>query len=109
MSSLWRQDIGQPACGPPEPKSGARCGRGPLLSWMRRTRNGACNARPLGDSYRLYVVWDPPDDPTPAPLMVRSPAARLDHARREGAAARRHDLPAEAVERPARTQERERE
>ena len=58
----------------------------PLLPWMRRIRNGASNARPLGGACRLYLVWDPPDDPAPAPLMVRSPAKRLDHAKREAAA-----------------------
>ena len=80
----------------------------PPHPWTRRTRNGACNARPLGGACRLYVVRDPPDDPAPAPLMVRSPATRLDHTRREVAAIRYHDLPAEAVEQAARTQERER-
>ncbi len=73
---------------------------------MRRTRNGAFNARPLGGACRLYVVRDPPDDPNPAPLTARSLAARLDHAKRE--AARYHDLPAEAVEQASRAPERER-
>ena len=71
----------------PSPNLALDADTAPLLPWMRRTRNGAFNARPPGDTCWLYLVWDPPDDPDPAPLMIRSPAKRLDHAKREAAAA----------------------
>ena len=71
---------------------------------VRLTTNEWYKAQQLGDTYWLYVVWDPLDDPDPVPLMVRNPARRLDHAKREVAAARYYDLPAEAVERAAREQ-----
>ena len=75
---------------------------------IRLTTNEWFKARQLGDTYWLYVVWDPLDDPNPVPLMIRNPAKHLDYAKREVVAARYYDLPAEAVERAARTQERER-
>ena len=71
---------------------------------VRLTTNEWFKARQLGDTYWLYVVWDPLDDPDPAPLMIRNPAKHLDHAKREVAAARYYDLPAEAVERAERAQ-----
>ncbi len=71
---------------------------------VRLTTNEWYKAQQLGDTYWLYVVWDPLDDPDPAPLMIRNPAKHLDHAKREVAAARYYDLPAEAVERAARAQ-----
>ena len=73
---------------------------------VRLTTNEWYKAQQLGDTYWLYVVWDPLDDPDPAPLRVRNPAARLDHAKREVVAARYYDLPAAAVEQAAREQER---
>ena len=75
---------------------------------VRLTTNEWYKAQQLGDTYWLYVVWDPLDDPDPVPLMIRNPAKHLDYAKREVVAARYYDLPAEAVERAARTQERER-
>ena len=71
---------------------------------VRLTTNEWYKGQQLGDTYWLYVVWDPLDDPDPAPLMIRNPARHLDHAKREVAAARYYDLPAEAVERAARAQ-----
>ena len=71
---------------------------------VRLTTNEWYKAQQLGDTYWLYVVWDPLDDPDPAPLRVRNPAARLDHAKREVVAARYYDLPAAAVEQAAREQ-----
>ena len=73
---------------------------------VRLTTNEWYKAQQLGDTYWLYVVWDPLDGPDPAPLRVRNPAARLDHAKREVVAARYYDLPAAAVEQAAREQER---
>ena len=71
---------------------------------VRLTTNEWYKARQLGDTYWLYVVWDPLDDPDPIPLMVRNPAKHLDYAKKEVVAARYYDLPAEAVERTAGTQ-----
>ena len=75
---------------------------------VRLTTNEWYKAQQLGDTYWLYVVWDPLDDPDPTPLMIRNPAKHLDYAKREVVAARYYDLPAEAVEQVSRTQERER-
>ena len=63
----------------------------------------------LGDSYWLYVVWDPLDlpapsatrqagNPIPEPLRIQNPVKHLDHAKREVVALRNSDVPAEAVE-----------
>ena len=71
---------------------------------LRLTTNEWYKAQQLGDTYWLYVVWDPLDAPDPVPLMVRNPAARLDHAKKEVVAARYYDLPAAAVEKAAREQ-----
>ena len=71
---------------------------------VRLTTNEWFKARQLGDTYWLYVVWDPLDDPDPVPLMIRNPAKHLEYAKREVVAARYYDLPAEAVERAARAQ-----
>ena len=73
---------------------------------IRLTTNEWYKARQLGDTYWLYVVWDPLDDPDPVPLMIRNPAGHLDYAKKEVVAARYYDLPAEAVEQAAREQER---
>ena len=68
---------------------------------IRLTTNEWYKAQQLGDTYWLYVVWDPLDGPDPTPVMVRNPAKRLDHAKREVVAARHYDFPAEAVENAA--------
>ena len=72
---------------------------------VRLTTNEWYKAQQLGDSYWLYVVWDPLDDPDPVPLMIRNPARRLDHAKQEVVGSRYYDLPAAAVEQAAREQE----
>ncbi len=68
---------------------------------IRLTTNEWYKAQQLGDTYWLYVVWDPLDGPDPTPVMVRNPAKCLDHAKREVVAARHYDFPAEAVENAA--------
>jgi hypothetical protein len=68
---------------------------------IRLTTNEWYKATQLGDSYWLYVVWDPLDGPSPEPLRVRNPAKHLDHAKKEVIAARYYDIPAEAVEHAA--------
>ena len=71
---------------------------------VRLTTNEWYKAQQLGDTYWLYVVWDPLNDPDPVPLMVQNPATCLDYAKKEVVAARYYDLPADAVERAARDQ-----
>jgi len=68
---------------------------------IRLTTNEWYKAAQLGDSYWLYVVWDPLDNPSPEPLRIQNPVKHLDHAKREVVAARYYDIPAEAIERVA--------
>ena len=68
---------------------------------VRLTTNEWYKAQQLGDTYWLYVVWDPLHDPNPIPLMVQNPARHLDYAKREVVAARYYDIPAEALEQVA--------
>ena len=74
---------------------------------VRLTTNEWYKAQQLGDTYWLYVVWDPLDAPEPVPLMVQNPARHLDYAKRVVVAARYYDLPADALEQAARTQGRD--
>jgi hypothetical protein len=69
---------------------------------IRLTTNEWYKATQLGDTYWLYVVWDPLDNPSPEPLRIQNPAKRLDHAKREVVAARYYDIPSEAIESAAR-------
>ena len=71
---------------------------------IRLTTNEWYKAQQLGDTYWLYVVWDPLDNPDPVPLMVQNPAKRLDHAKQEVVAARYYDFSAEAIEGTAHRQ-----
>lgn len=68
---------------------------------IRLTTNEWYRASQLGDSYWLYVVWDPLADPDLEPLRIQNPVKHLDHAKREVVALRYFDIPAEAVERAA--------
>ena len=74
---------------------------------VRLTTNEWYKAQQLGDTYWLYVVWDPLDSPDPVPLMIKNPAKHLDYAKKEVVAARYYDLPANAVEQAARDQRKE--
>jgi len=69
---------------------------------IRLTTNEWYKATQLGDTYWLYVVWDPLGTPDPEPLRIRNPVKHLDHAKREVVAARYYDIPADAVEHAAR-------
>ena len=69
----------------------------------RLTTNEWYKAQQLGDTYWLYVIWDPLDSPDPTPLMVQNPAKHLDYAKKEVVAARYYDVPANAVEQAVRT------
>ena len=71
---------------------------------VRLTTNEWYKAQQLGGTYWLYVVWDPLENPDAVPVMVRNPAKHLDYAKKEVAAARYYDLPANAVEQAAQDQ-----
>jgi superfamily II DNA or RNA helicase len=70
---------------------------------VRLTTNEWYRAQQLAETYWLYVVWDPLGK-NPELVRIQNPAARLDHAKREIVAARFFEIPAEAVERVARSQ-----
>jgi superfamily II DNA or RNA helicase len=71
---------------------------------VRLTTNEWYKATQLGDSYWLYVVWNPLDSPDREPVMIQNPVKHLDHAKREIIAARYYDIPAEAIEGAAQKQ-----
>jgi hypothetical protein len=64
---------------------------------IRLTTNEWYKATQLGDSYWLYVVWNPLG-PKPELVIIRNPAAKLDHAKKEVNAARFFEIPASAIE-----------
>jgi hypothetical protein len=74
---------------------------------IRLTTNEWYKAQQLGDSYWLYVIWDPLNNPDPNPLIIQNPAKHLDHAKREVIAARYFDLPADAIEIVAKSQRKQ--
>jgi len=63
---------------------------------VQLTTNEWYKAQQLGETYWLYVVWDPLGT-TPELVRIQNPAARLDHAKREIVAARFFEIPADAV------------
>jgi hypothetical protein len=69
---------------------------------IRLTTNEWYKAAQLGDSYWLYVVWDPLGTHDPEPLRIRNPVKHLDHVKREVITARQFDIPAQAIEQAAR-------
>lgn len=71
---------------------------------IRLTTNEWYKAAQLQDSYWLYVVWNPLDNPDRQPIVIRNPVKHLDHAKREVIAARHFDIPAAAVEAAAKVQ-----
>ena len=71
---------------------------------VRLTTNEWYKAQQLGDTYWLYVVWDPLDNPDAVPLMIQNPAKHLDYAKKEVLTARYYDVPATAVEKAAKDQ-----
>ena len=71
---------------------------------VRLTTNEWYKAQQLGDTYWLYVVWDPLENPDAVPVMVQNPARHLDYAKKEVVAARYYDVPAGAVEQAAQDQ-----
>ena len=100
--------------GPADPQTGCRDpvrgirrievkgrGRGQPI---RLTTNEWYKAVQLGDSYWLYVVWDPLGKPDSEPLCVQNPAKYLDHAKKEIVAARYFDISSGAIEEVAAKQ-----
>ena len=71
---------------------------------VRLTTNEWYKAQQLGDTYWLYVVWDPLENPDAVPVVVQNPAEYLDYAKKEVVAARYYDVPASAVETVAQKQ-----
>jgi hypothetical protein len=74
---------------------------------IRLTTNEWYKATQLAESYWLYVVWDPLDNPSREPLRIRNPAKHLDHAKKEVASARYYDVAADVVSRVASDQLKE--
>ena len=68
---------------------------------IRLTTNEWYKAQQLGETYWLYVVWDPIENPDALPLRIQNPAKHLDYAKKEVVAARYYDVPANAVEKAA--------
>ena len=62
------------------------------------TTNEWFKATQLGDSYWLYVVWDPMDNPEALPIRIQNPAKNLDHVKREIVSIRFFEIPAGAIE-----------
>ncbi len=67
---------------------------------VRLTVNEWLNARQLGGTYWLYVVWDPVE-PGAEPVCVPDPAHTLEHAAREVRVLSGYEVPAEAVDQAA--------
>ena len=78
---------------------GRRAGRA-----VRLTTNEWYKAQQLGDTYWLYVVWDPLENPDAVPVVVQNPTKHLDYAKKEVVAARYYDVSASAVEQAAQHQ-----
>lgn len=64
---------------------------------IRLTTNEWFKAQQLADTYWLYVVWEPLGE-SPELVRIHNPVAKLDHAKREIAATRFFEIPAEAIE-----------
>jgi superfamily II DNA or RNA helicase len=64
---------------------------------IRLTTNEWYKAQQLGDSFWLYVVWNPLQDPDPVPVMIQNPAKFLEHAAKPVVAARFYDISADFI------------
>jgi hypothetical protein len=64
---------------------------------IRLTTNEWYRATQLGDSYWLYVVWDPLENRDAEPIRIQNPAQELDHVKREVVAARFFEILASAI------------
>ncbi|MGH2522098.1 MAG: DUF3883 domain-containing protein, partial [Anaerolineales bacterium] len=88
--------------GPADPATGVRPVRrievkGRQRGWpILLTRNEWLKAKQLGESYWLYVVWNP-TEPGAAPVTIQNPAQRLEHIAREVRAISHWEVSAEAI------------
>jgi superfamily II DNA or RNA helicase len=64
---------------------------------IRLTTNEWYKAQQLGDSFWLYVIWDPLQNPDPMPMMIQNPGKHLEHAAKPVVSARFYDIPADAI------------
>jgi len=64
---------------------------------IRLTTNEWYKAQQLGDSFWLYVVWNPLQSPDPVPVMIQNPAKVLEHAAKPVVSSRFYDIPAAAI------------
>ncbi|HVB55239.1 MAG TPA: helicase-related protein [Candidatus Acidoferrales bacterium] len=71
---------------------------------IRLTTNEWYKATQLADSYWLYVVWNPLENPDAEPMRIQNPVKHLDHAKREVISARYYDIPADAIQSAAEKQ-----
>jgi len=107
-SHLPVRALGVRALGPCGPRSDHRYPVQRIRRWelkghtggqsIRLTTNEWYEAAQLGDTYWLYVVWDPPGKPDAERLRIRNPVKHLDHVKREVLGARYYDIPAEAIQ-----------
>ena len=65
---------------------------------IRLTTNEWYKATQLGDSYWLYVIWDPLENPDATPIRIQNPAKQLDHVKKELVSIRLFEIPAAAIE-----------
>lgn len=97
--------------GPADPATGQRPVRRIEVKGRRRgqpvrmTANEWLKARQLGDTYWLYVVWDP-TSPDPELVPIPDPGHRLEHVAREVRTVSHIELPAEAILAAAQSGER---
>jgi SNF2 family DNA or RNA helicase len=66
---------------------------------IQLTVNEWYKAQQLAETYWLYVVWDPLEQPEL--MRIHNPAVKLDHAKREIIASRFFEIPAEAINQQA--------
>lgn len=64
---------------------------------VRLTVNEWYKAQQLGNTYWLYVVWDPLGK-SPELVKIQNPAHRLDHTKRDIVASRFFEIPPEAIQ-----------
>ena len=65
---------------------------------IRLTTNEWYKAQQLGDSFWLYVVWNPLHEPDPVPVMIQNPAKHLEHAAKQIVSARFYDISADSIQ-----------
>ncbi len=95
--------------GPADPATGRRAVRRIEVKGrargqpVRMTTNEWLKARQLGETYWLYVVWDPLA-PRAQPVCVQDPARALEHAVRQVQVVAGYEVPAEAIDQARNTE-----